>query len=81
MGLCTGRPAGNRQRQILRELGVEVGPDGPRQRGNATLDTFGHALHLVAPDTLGCARCGRSTHWAKECKALKDVNGTPQGEA
>ena len=27
----------------------------------------------------GCARCGRPSHWAKECTALKDVDGnTPR---
>ena len=26
-------------------------------------------------DPNGCARCGRSSHWAKECTAVKDVNG------
>ena len=30
-------------------------------------------------DPNGCARCGRSSHWAKECTAPKDVNGeTPR---
>ena len=28
-------------------------------------------------DPRGCARCGRSSHWAKECRATKGVNGNP----
>ena len=31
-------------------------------------------------DPSGCARCGRSSHWAKECTALKDVDGNPPRE-
>ena len=29
----------------------------------------------IAWDPNGCARCGRSTHWARDCKATKDVLG------
>ena len=25
----------------------------------------------------GCARCGRGSHWARECTAVTDVDGTP----
>ena len=31
-------------------------------------------------DPNGCARCGRSNHWARECVATKDVNGEPPKE-
>ena len=31
-------------------------------------------------DPNGCARCGRSTHWSKECVATTDVNGNPPKE-
>ena len=31
-------------------------------------------------DPNGYARCGRSSHWAKECDAKLDVNGNPPRE-
>ena len=31
-------------------------------------------------DPSGCARCGRSSHWARECKATVDIDGNPPKE-
>ena len=31
-------------------------------------------------DPKGCARCGRGGHWARECKAVKDIYGNPPKE-
>ena len=53
--------------------GKKGGGKGNRKGDSRDAPATGKGVTEWDPD--GCARCGRSTHWARECKATKDVLG------
>ena len=54
------------------------GTKGGKGEKDNILPTTGKGITEWDPN--GCARCGRSTHWAKQCTATKDVLGNPPPE-
>ena len=48
---------------------------GSQAKGDSNLSNNSDSGKASKWDPRGCARCGRGSHWAKECRALLDVNG------
>ena len=82
-------PGGEETLFMLQKRGAQfrVRPEGGGKGGRAGGGKAGAAPRLDPTtgkptkwDPSGCARCGRPSHWAKECRATVDVDGNPPRE-
>ena len=77
-----GGPQGEEILYTLQRRGssTRVKPKGAGKRGAPRKTPPGSQGKGSKWDKNGCARCGRSSHWARECTATVDVNGEPPRE-